>query len=322
MAKTLLIIATGGTISSVPSAAGFVPGQSVKELTAALPIPDEWDLKIEDQGQALSSNFTLSDMNRVALRVVEAHADAVVVLHGTGVMEETAFLTDVRLAASGQRKSVVFTGAQRVASEPGADGLQNLFDAVRMAVHPQAWRLGAAIVFDGFVFSAMTAGKTDSWSLHAFSGGDGGALARVYPHGLRLLNWPAWRYPCSGDKLAPEVELVWFSAGMDGRSIALDNVRGMVLAASGVGNVNAAVAERLKEAFDRGISVVVATRTGAGGVFPWYGGAGGSRTLEMIGVSFTDLHPLKARILLMAALGNDASVTETFKGQAWMFPPE
>lgn len=317
MRRTLLVVATGGTISSVSSGVGFIPGKTAHELTSELTLPKGWILEVLDLGRVLSSNFTLDDLNNVVETVVHSTADAVVVLHGTGVMEETAFLTDVRLAAGDIKKPVVFTGAQRVASEPGADGLHNLLDAVRVATHPYAWRLGAVIVFNGFVLSASAARKTDSWSLHAFTGGDQGALARVNPEGVHFMNWPAWRYPCPGSKLSYDVELIWFSAGMDGDRVRLENVRGVVLAASGVGNVNESVARRIEDAVSRDIAVVVTTRTGAGGVFPWYGGAGGSRTLQEKGVTFTNLDPLKARLLLMAALGNGTSVQDAFRGRLW-----
>lgn len=74
-------------------------------------------------------------------------------------------------------KSVIFTGAQRIASELGKDALQTFHDAVTIATHPDSWRLGACILFDSYAFSAMYATEHDSGSLHAFSGGDAGAVA-------------------------------------------------------------------------------------------------------------------------------------------------
>lgn len=121
-------------------------------------------------------------------------------------MEEAVFLTDMKLAAASSTRAVVFTEAQRVGFDPGSDGLQNLRDAVYVATRSFSWRCGACIVFDGHVFAATQATKCDSWSLHAFSGGDAGALARVFPQGMVVMNWPAWRFPCAAHDVETAVD--------------------------------------------------------------------------------------------------------------------
>ncbi|MCL5013064.1 MAG: asparaginase domain-containing protein [Firmicutes bacterium] len=317
MPKRLLVVATGGTISSGVSAQGFVPQKDAEDFRRLIAVPPGWALEVKDAGHSLSSNFDLDDMVRISNEVVGANADAVIVLHGTGIMEETVFLTEMRLASLSEHKAVVFTGAQRIASEPGADGLQNLRDAVTVATHPMAWRFGASVVFEGMVLAANEVAKSDSWSLHAFTSGTAGVLARVFMNQIQIIHWPAWRFPCFGDTVEPAVDLVWFAGGMDGRRLRLKGLRGLVVAASGVGNVNATVAARIREAMDQGIVVVIATRTGAGPAFPLYGDEGGSRTLETLGVHFSCLHPLKARLLLMAGLKGPQPIADVIRGHLW-----
>lgn len=315
--KKLLLVATGGTISSVASSGGLIPGRTGADFAQEVKLDPGWTVDVVDAGQSLSSAFGLSDMLHLSDLVTSAQTDAVVVLHGTGIMEEAVFLTDMKLAAALSSKAVVFTGAQRVGSDAGSDGLQNLRDAVYVATRPFSGRFGACIVFDGHVFAASQVTKSDSWSLHAFSGGDAGALARVFPEGMVVMNWPAWRFPCEARALEPLVDLIWFSGGMDGDRLPLDGLKGVVVAASGVGNVNGSVANRIREAIERGIVVLVATRTGQGPVFSGYGGEGGSQTLAAMGVHFTSLHPLKARLLLMAALRSQGPIGEVLAGEAW-----
>lgn len=319
MTKRLLLVATGGTISSVVSEEGLISGKTASDFAHLVRVPPGWELEVKDVGRTLSSNFTLADIVRISNEVADTTADAVVVLHGTGILEETVFLTEMRLAASSVPKTVVFTGAQRIASEPGADGLQNLRDAVTVATCPIGWRLGAVVIFDGRVLAANHVVKSDSWSLHAFTASTAGELARVFADQMQVMQWPAWRFPCGGDDLDNAVDLIWFSGGMDATRINLEGLRGLVIAASGVGNVNGALAERIREAIAQDVAVVVTTRTGSGPAFALYGESGGSRTLAGLGVHFTWLHPLKARLLLMAALRQaDRPLSDVMRGQLWI----
>ena len=71
--------------------------------------------------------------------------------HGTDTLEETAMLCDIINDAEAQ---VVFTGAIRPASAPGADGPANLVDAVAVAASDDATGLGVLVVFGGEIHHA------------------------------------------------------------------------------------------------------------------------------------------------------------------------
>jgi L-asparaginase len=80
--------------------------------------------------------------------------------------------------------------------------------------------------------------------------------------------------------------------------------RGLVVEATGAGNVPPAALPGLRAAVGAGVPVVVVSRCAEGPVAPIYGYEGGGRTLREIGVILGgDLPGPKARIKLMVALG-------------------
>ena len=88
-----------------------------------------------------------------------ARGDGVVITTGTDTLEELAMLCALTHAGEAP---IVFTGANRPASAPGADGPANLLDAVALAASPQAAGLGAVVVFGGEIQAAASARKFDS----------------------------------------------------------------------------------------------------------------------------------------------------------------
>ena len=82
------------------------------------------------------------------------------------------------------------------------------------------------------------------------------------------------------------------------------NVRGLVLEAFGRGNVPPAVLPGIRRAVEKGIPVVITTRTIAGRVLDVYGYEGGAKTvLEAGGILGGETSGPKARLKLMLALG-------------------
>ena len=105
----------------------------------------------------------------------------------------------------------------------------------------------------------------------------------------------------------PTVDIIPNYAGSDGRLIRgllkEGPVDGLVVDASGNGNIAGALFEAVREARAAGIAVVITSRTHSGRVIPVYAGAGGGTTLQELGCVFADnLSAQKARVLLIAAL--------------------
>src|SRR4029079_465949 len=93
--------------------------------------------------------------------------------HGTDTLEETAMLCDVLHDAEAP---IVFTGAIRPASAPGADGPANAMDAISVAASDSAAGMGVLVCFGGEIHHARVVRKTDTTSLVALSSPQTGPL--------------------------------------------------------------------------------------------------------------------------------------------------
>jgi L-asparaginase len=200
-------------------------------------------------------------------------------------------------------------GAQRAPTFPDTDGPRNLYDAVRVAVCPEAAGKGALVVMNGQINAAREVSKTNSIEREAFQSLEFGALGVADLCDVRFYRAPLRRQTLAlnpGARLG-RVEIVSHYAGADGLVLRalLDAapLDGVVVAATGLGNVSEGMYEAVAEARRRGIPVVISTRVYTGRVLALYGSKGSGVSLEEIGCVLADnLSPPKARVLLLVAL--------------------
>jgi L-asparaginase len=315
--RCVRLLFTGGTISMRvdPGTGAAVPAMSGEEIVARVHgLRKEARLTLEDYARLPGPHVTPQWMWRLKGRVAELLADssvdAVVLTHGTDTLEETAFLLDLTLESG---KPVVFCGAMRTVSDPGWDGPANLMTAVRAAVHPDASGRGVLVAVGEQVLAAAEATKWHTQSLAAFRSARG-PLA-VLDRGQVVFQRPAFRVPpLRAPRLVSEVDLHTMAAGVDDallRASLARGARGIVVAATGSGNVPPAVLPGLRAALAASLPVVLVSRCAEGRVAPAYGYEGGGRMLRDLGVIFgQDLPGAKARIKLMVALGATSDVGE------------
>jgi len=304
------VLFTGGTISMRvdPGTGAAVPAMSGEEIVARVHgLRKEARLTLEDYARLPGPHVTPHWMwqlkDHAARLLADADVDGLVLTHGTDTLEETAFLFDLTLD---QPKPVVFCGAMRTVSEPGWDGPANLMAAVRAAVHNESAGRGVLIAVGEEIHSAAEATKWHTQSLSAFRSAHG--PLGVVDRGHIVYHRPPFRRPPIGAaRLVSEVDLHTMAAGMDDaliRASMARGARGLVLEATGCGNVPPAVLPGLRAALAGRIPVVLVSRCPEGRVSPAYGYEGGGRMLEEMGVVFgQDLPGPKARIKLMVALG-------------------
>jgi L-asparaginase len=186
-------------------------------------------------------------------------------------------------------------------------GPRNLLNAVRIAVDPQSVGKGTLLALNSQINAAREVTKTNTSSVESFKSGDFGFLGEVDSDRVVYSQSPLRRQHVTikTDNM-PYVEIVPMYGGADGYLInaALEHdAKGLVIEATGLGNVNKPMYAAIKDAIAKGVPVVIASRVPNGRVLPNYGFEGGGKTLVDAGaVMADDLSPQKARILLMLLL--------------------
>jgi len=307
----LVLITTGGTIAmgTQPDREGAVPSLGPNELRAYLPadIQNRVDWKVEAFCNVPSSHLTLDDLWHLRCTVGDwvgsSDVRGVVITHGTDTMEETAYLLDLTVPA---KFPILLTGAMRHTSEQGYDGVTNLADAIRVALCPDAQEQGAMIVMNGEVHAARYVTKAHTLALDAFQSPGWGPVGRI--EGTRVtFNQRLKREVLPVRRIEPDVHLIKLTAGMDTgylQHLISRPVQGIVLEVLGSGRVPPWWMPSIREAVQKGIAVVIASRCSAGRVYDTYGFPGAYRDLESAGVTFVEgISGPKARIKLMVTLG-------------------
>lgn len=313
--RKVVVVATGGTIASRRNAAGAsVAGVSGRDLLASTTFPEDVTVEVEQLFQLNSYNLAIEDMTVLANRLQQILADpdvhGVVVTHGTDTMEETGFLQSLFLDPA---RPVVFTGAQRTAERPGADGTRNLQDAIAVAADEGSRGIGVVIVFDGTVWSAPGTRKTQTLATAAFDSelGPLGTIDRGTVTIARRPN-PLPRFSLAG--FTPEhtrVDIVQSYPGVD--TVALDAVvqagaAGLVVEGMGVGNAGRVLTGALTALMRRGMPVILTSRVPAGLAAGIYGDGGGADLLTAGALLGGLYRAPQLRILMLVALGTSDSV--------------
>ena len=303
----ILMIATGGTIACCETERGLSPALDGTALLGALPeLSALCTVETLDLMQLDSTDVTAADRQRMAQAVWQNREkfDGFVLTHGTDTLEETAYLLDL---VHNSEKPVCLTGAMRSAAEISPDGPVNLLCAVRTAASSEARGKGVLVVMNEEIHAAREVVKSHSANTETFVSPFWGPLGYVDPDRVVFRRNTLGRQSIRPPELVEDVHLIKLASGSD--SLLIDflverNVRGLVLEAFGRGNVPPAALPGIRRAVEKGIPVVITTRTIAGRVLDVYGYEGGAKTvLEAGGILGGETSGPKARLKLMLALG-------------------
>jgi len=309
----IVILATGGTIAGAAATgtqAGYTSGAvTIDAMIAAVPgIKDMANIKGEQVSNVGSQDMSFDIMLTLAKRINElmtkSDVDGIVVTHGTDTMEETAFF--LNLVVKGD-KPVVMVGSMRPSTAVSADGPLNLFNAVGVAVDPNAKGRGILVVMNDWIHAAHSLTKTSTTAIQTFQSPLRG-LVGVASYGKNdFYNTPEWKHTSGSEfnvaevtKL-PRVDIVFACADMSADLIdasVANGAKGIVIAGVGNGNMNKASLDAAANAVKKGVVVVRSTRVATGTV-----GRNVEVNDDQLGfIASDELNPQKARILLALAL--------------------
>jgi L-asparaginase len=307
-AGVIHLLAAGGTIAMTGKHA--VPALSGEDLVGAVPGLGAYAPRTRTLGAAPGAHVTLEEALAIA-RAAAGAADGhgVVVTHGTDTLEETALLCDL---LHGGEAPIVFTGAIRPASAPGADGPANVLAAAAVAASPEARGLGALVVFGGEIHAARRVRKTRATSPFAFGSPGAGPVGWVDEGRVTVAARPPRRPPLAVESLRGVVPIAVFGLGDRGEALP-PVVDGLVAALPGAGHAHPDLLARL-DALAGERPVVAVSRAEQGRVLhETYGFPGSERDLRRSRViPGGALGPVAARVLLLAGMGARADLRALF----------
>lgn len=314
------LLAVGGTISTVTSATGAVPGLNAEDLLAASASSRLQNIEIRpvNVSNVSSRAITPIDMWEIAEKVrqeIQDGANGIVITHGTDTLEETAYALALLADTS---VPVVLTGAMRTPTALGADGPANLAAAITVAQNPVFAAYGPVVVFQDEIHAARWVTKSQATRVAGFSSAIAGPVGYVVEgRVVQLLGPPPYQERLERITLPTKrVELLWAVSGADEMIVEAigTKIDGLVVAGTGGGHVAPPMADALVRLAESGCPIVIASRTfDAQTLRETYGGRGSETHLLSGGlVSAGSLGPIKARLRLIFGLSADYSVNELF----------
>ncbi|MEH7115991.1 asparaginase [Neobacillus vireti] len=263
--KKILLLATGGTISSVEGNEGLVPGLSVEELLHFLP-ETLGDIKVE--GKILmnldSTNLQPEHWAMIADAVYTHYHDydGFVITHGTDTLAYTSSALSYML--QGLNKPVVLTGSQVPISFKKTDAMRNVIDALRFSCEDIG---GVFIVFDGRVILGTRAVKMRTKSYDAFESINHPYVAYVNKDEINYQWTPvsATQELSINTNLCTDVFLMKLYPGMKPETFDClkDLYKGIIIESFGNGGLPFEGRDllcKIKELTEQGIAIVITTQ--------------------------------------------------------------
>lgn len=271
----------------------------------------------EEDGSTGTNDALVMNMTRFAhdaLCSEDSDIVGAIYTHGTNSLEETGFLMDSLVNCG---KPIVAVGAMRPWTHLSFDGNANFFDGVMLAASPEARDRGVMVAFNSRIIPGYWATKLHSTNPDAFgptASGDLGIFINSLPVFFNTPSQPAAKkyfdielvsshasYPA-----LPKVDILYAAREFDGK-LALDahanGAEGVIIAGTGNGGIPSGQ-EEIAEALEKGLQVVVSTRSPFGPSSP-------SRKPTYAKAGF--LHSIQARIALQLSIASGNNMNETIQ---------
>ena len=321
MNKKILILNTGGTISSIKTKQGYEPALGyVEQAMAQIPAlkhPDMPAYTIKEYQPLLdSSNMSLQEWNQIARDIADQYAqyDGFIIFHGTDTMAYTASALSFML--ENLAKPVIITGSQIPLSEVRNDALDNIITSLWLCAHQPLYEV--CIYFNQKLLRGNRTQKISAQRFDAFDSPNYPPLASI---GIEI--------KLHHDLLLPKPDKAFQLQAMDSHYIAnfrlfpgfakevlhfiLDQpLKGLVLETYGAGNAqnnDPHFLQLLKSACDRDILIINCSQCQQGMVEMGHYATG--YTLKQAGlISGHDMTPEAAHCKLLYLLSKYQSFPE------------
>jgi L-asparaginase len=308
--KRVLLLATGGTIAGQAAdptrlndyTAGALAGDAL--LVAVPQLQELAAIDVEQIANVDSADLLFEHWRALVGRIRDAFASdpelaGVVITHGTNTLEETAWLLQLLID---DPRPVVLVGAMRPATALSADGPLNLFQAVQLALSPEARGHGVLVVMDGQIHAAKRVTKLATQGVGAFASPASGPLGWVGDAGVQLPSASGPRQaPFAGLALPeqwPQVPILYGCVEPEPLMLSAclnAGVAGLVFTGTGAGQLSASECRVLEAWAGPRPLMLRANRCGSGPVHS-------NSEDERLGLlPAGSLNPQKARVLLLLA---------------------
>src|SRR3990167_911794 len=180
--KKILIINTGGTISSIPTQNGLAPATGYVEAAlanlAVLQQPEMPDFNVIESNPLIdSANIGISDWNQLVLDIEKAYneVDGFIIFHGTDTMAYTASALSFMLKNLG--KPVILTGSLVPLSAVRNDAVGNIVTSLLLCSNYPIYEV--CIYFNQHLLRGNRARKLHAYNFAAFASPNFPPLAQV-----------------------------------------------------------------------------------------------------------------------------------------------
>ena len=266
--KKILVLATGGTISSGISANNSLePQLGIDSILANITDAEEtYEITARDILMMDSSNIQPEEWQLIARQVFRGHKgyDGIVITHGTDTMAYTASMLTYML--KNIPIPVVLTGSQLPITHPLTDAYGNLRLALAMAASGLP---GVFVAFHNNIILGCRAVKTRTMNFHAFESVNMPYIGSVDSSGLSL-NRDLVHVPDGEpellDELSDDVFLIKLTQGLNPHifDMLYDlEYRGIIIEAFGAGGLHCIhrdLVGQISSMVKKGVSVVACSQ--------------------------------------------------------------
>src|SRR5216110_1404286 len=224
----VVILATGGTIAGAAATgtqSGYTSGAvNIDTMINAVPgIRELANIRGEQISNVGSQDMSFEILLKVAKRINELaksnDVDGIVITHGTDTMEDSAFFLNLTVKTD---KPVVMVGSMRPSTAVSADGPLNLYNAVGVAIDPNAKGRGVLVVMNDWIHGAHSLTKTSTTAIQTFMSPLRG-LVGIASYGKNdYYNTPTWKntteseFDIASVSQLPRVDIIYAYADMTG----------------------------------------------------------------------------------------------------------